>query len=99
MGSTLECLTILVVLLQAQTPVEITVRCFDSGKEVQIKVFPQTLLQKVFTAFAERLSLDIAKLRFLDRWTGIRLHWHESLQEAEIDDGDVIICMSERVGD
>ena len=84
------------VWLQAQTPLEIIVRCLDSGKEMPFKVLPETRLQRIFTAFAERLSLDVAKLRFVNDG---RLHWHKSVQEAEIEGGDVILCMSEQVGD
>ena len=85
------------VLLQVQTPTQITVRCSDR-QEMQVKAYPQTRLQQVFSACADRLLLANSELRFFDAEMEF-LHGTTSLQEAGINDGDVIECLIQQVGD
>ena len=90
-----SCLTSLVAV-QGHAPVQITVRCED-GREVQIKAYPQTPLQKVFSAVIERLSLGLDNLVL--HMDGVQLRPEQSLQQADILDGDVIDCMFRMTGD
>ena len=83
--------------VQGRISIQITVHC-ESGQEVQVKAYPQTLLQQIFSAFVEALSLELHKLVFLDT-DGVKLRSQQSLQQADILNGDIIDCMFRQLGD
>eukprot|EP00887_Chlorella_sp_A99_P007373 scaffold2.g7373.t1 len=67
------------------------------GNSLTFTVKRNTPLEKVFKAFAARMRLDIRTLCFL--CLGVRLRMWETVDEAELEDGDVIYVIVEQVGD
>jgi hypothetical protein len=69
----------------------------QDGSELQFRVLPTTLLHKVFCAYASKRSLELDNLVFI--FEGIKLRADRTVQESEIEDGDIIDLLSSMVGD
>lgn len=68
----------------------------QEGVELQFKIRPNTPLQKVFTAYATRRSLELKDCKFLA--DGSLLLGNMTAQEAGLEDGDVIDMMVSQIG-
>ena len=65
--------------------------------EIQFRIRPTTLLQKLYCAYAAKTSVELGNLKlFCD---GTVLRPDRTVQECEIEDGDVIDVLSVMVGD
>ena len=69
----------------------------QDGCEVQFGVRPTTLLQKVHCAYAATRSLELDNLNFA--CDGVLLHPDRTVQESELEDGDIIDSLSLMLGD
>ncbi|KAI8470056.1 MAG: small ubiquitin-like modifier 2 [Monoraphidium minutum] len=67
-----------------------------TGGEVQFKVKSTTKFGKIFTAYANKKSLDVRAIKFL--FDGNRLQDDMTPAEMEMEDGDAIDAMLEQVG-
>lgn len=68
----------------------------QSGNEVHFKVRPQAKMEKIFNAYCERKSLEVAAVRFL--FDGTRIHASASPEGLGMEDGDSIDCVIEQIG-
>ncbi|KAI9917773.1 hypothetical protein PsorP6_012684 [Peronosclerospora sorghi] len=75
----------------------ITIRVKDqSGEETFFKVKPNTKMEKIFTAYAQRKGVPASALRFL--LDGTRITGDQTPKMLELEDQDQIDCALEQVG-
>ncbi|KAL4111488.1 hypothetical protein PRIC1_003166 [Phytophthora ramorum] len=75
----------------------ITIRVKDqSGEETFFKVKPNTKMDKIFSAYAQRKGVPAAALRFL--LDGTRISGDQTPKMLELEDQDQIDCALEQVG-
>jgi small ubiquitin-related modifier len=83
----------------APTPAEdqISIRVMgQDGSEVFFKLKKTTPLQKMFTAYAERLAQPPGTLRFL--YDGNRLRGEQTPKELDMEDGDMVDAVLQQTG-
>mmetsp|Transcript_5488 Transcript_5488/g.7419 ORF Transcript_5488/g.7419 Transcript_5488/m.7419 type:complete len:99 (-) Transcript_5488:190-486(-) len=68
----------------------------SEGNLLQFKVKKTTKFEKVFTAFCTSEKLDIHHIKFI--YDGNRLRSHQSPQDFEMEDGDIIDAFVEQTG-
>lgn len=71
--------------------------CSEHGSPVHFKVLPATLLQRVFNAYACKVSMQPAELRFI--WTRNILDGRRAVQHYDIEDQDTVDVMVGQTGD
>ncbi|CAH0481557.1 unnamed protein product [Peronospora belbahrii] len=75
----------------------ITIRVKDqSGEETFFKVKPNTKMEKIFSAYAQRKGVPASALRFL--LDGTRISGDQTPKMLELEDQDQIDCALEQVG-
>ncbi|TDH70187.1 hypothetical protein CCR75_002203 [Bremia lactucae] len=75
----------------------ITIRVKDqSGEETFFKVKPNTRMEKIFSAYAQRKGVPASALRFL--LDGVRISGDQTPKMLELEDQDQIDCALEQVG-
>uniref|UniRef100_K3X7L8 Ubiquitin-like domain-containing protein n=1 Tax=Globisporangium ultimum (strain ATCC 200006 / CBS 805.95 / DAOM BR144) TaxID=431595 RepID=K3X7L8_GLOUD len=75
----------------------ITIRVKDqSGEETFFKVKPNTKMEKIFSAYAQRKGVPVSALRFL--LDGTRISGDQTPKMLELEDQDQIDCALEQVG-
>ena len=82
------------MLLQAQIHL---ILMSQDGNQVQFKVSPATLLQKVFDAYASRMSVQLDDLRFSCQ--GDLLNGHDDVRHYGLEDQDIVDVVVHQVGD
>lgn len=65
--------------------------------ELVFRVAPTTLLQKVYCAYAATKSLELDNLKFA--CDGVLLRPDRTVQESELEDGDIIDSLLLMLGD
>lgn len=65
--------------------------------ELVFRVTPTTLLQKVYCAYAATKSLELDNLKFA--CDGVLLRPDRTVQESELEDGDIIDSLLLMLGD
>jgi small ubiquitin-related modifier len=75
----------------------ITIRVKDqTGDETMFKIKQSTKMSKVFTAYAQRISVDMKSLRFF--FDGERIKDTDTPDLLELEDGGQIDCVFQQVG-
>ncbi len=67
------------------------------ASEIHFRVKPTTLLQKVFCTYAATRSVELDNLNFI--CDGAKLWRDRTVQESELEDGDIIDAISFMLGD